>query len=55
MILSRFLVPVFDLGCGYGDLKTYLNQKFSDFTYIGIDQMPEFIAVAQERFKKACA
>ncbi len=38
---------ILDLGCGYGDLKGYLDQKFSDFTYIGIDQMPEFIAEAQ--------
>ena len=42
---------VLDVGCGYGDLKTYLDQKFSDFIYTGIDQMPEFIAAAQERFK----
>lgn len=38
-----------DIGCGHGDLKGYLDQTFSDFTYIGIDQMPEFITVAKER------
>ena len=40
-----------DVGCGYGDLKGYLDQRFSDFTYIGIDQMPEFISEAKDRYK----
>lgn len=40
-----------DVGCGYGDLKSYLDQRFSNFTYIGIDQMPEFINEAKERHK----
>ncbi len=42
---------VLDVGCGYGDLKGYLDQKVSGFTYIGIDQMPEFIAEAEERYQ----
>lgn len=45
---------VLDVGCGYGDLKGYLDRWFSDFTYIGIDQMPEFIAVAEDRYE-GCA
>ena len=40
-----------DVGCGYGDLKPFLDQRFSGITYIGIDQMPEFIAEAQVRYK----
>ena len=40
-----------DVGCGYGDLKEFLDQRFSDFTYIGIDQMPEFIAEAKARYE----
>ena len=40
-----------DVGCGYRNLKGYLDRWFSDFTYIGIDQMPEFIAEAKERYK----
>ncbi len=40
-----------DVGCGYGDLKGYLDSKVSEFTYIGIDQMPEFIADAQEEYQ----
>lgn len=39
---------VLDLGCGYGDLKYYLDQKFTPFTYLGIDYMPEFISRANE-------
>lgn len=40
-----------DIGCGYGDLKAYLDMHFSDFDYIGIDQMPEFIAEARKRYE----
>jgi len=39
-----------DLGCGSGDLKPYLDQHFHDFHYIGIDQMPRFIKLAQSKF-----
>lgn len=42
---------ILDIGCGYGDLKGYLDGWFSNFTYMGIDQMPEFIAVAKERYR----
>lgn len=42
---------ILDVGCGYGDLKAYLDQDFSDFVYIGIDQMPEFITEAQSVYK----
>ena len=36
-----------DIGCGHGDLKGYLDERFHGFSYIGIDQMPEFIAEAR--------
>ena len=39
-----------DVGCGYGDLKRYLDKFFSDFTYIGIDHMPQFITKAKDRY-----
>jgi trans-aconitate methyltransferase len=42
---------VLDVGCGYGDLKDYLDQRFSDIVYIGIDQMHEFISEAEERYE----
>lgn len=40
---------VMDLGCGCGDLKPFLDRHFQGFAYLGIDQMPEFIATAQAR------
>lgn len=42
---------ILDVGCGYGDLKAFLDQRFSAITYIGIDQMPEFIAQAKSIYK----
>lgn len=41
---------IMDLGCGTGDFKGFLDQRFSNFAYIGIDQMPEFIAEANGRY-----
>lgn len=41
---------VLDLGCGYGDLKPFLDQRFSDVAYIGVDQMHEFVREAARRY-----
>lgn len=41
---------VLDLGCGTGDLKAFLGERFSDLRYLGIDQMPEFIEAARDRY-----
>lgn len=41
---------ILDVGCGYGDLKAFLDQHFYGFDYIGIDQMPEFIDEARKRY-----
>lgn len=40
---------VLDLGCGYGDLRPFLEQRFVDVAYLGVDQMPEFIEEACRR------
>ncbi len=41
-----------EIGCGDGDLKRYLHQwRHSDFTYIGIDRMPQFISEAKKRYR----
>lgn len=40
---------VLDLGCGTGDLKTFLDTRFSGVSYLGIDQVPEFVAEARAR------
>jgi 2-polyprenyl-3-methyl-5-hydroxy-6-metoxy-1,4-benzoquinol methylase len=39
---------ILDAGCGYGDLKAYLDQRCPGFNYLGVDQMPEFIEEAKE-------
>ena len=39
---------VLDSGCGYGDLKAFLDQRFKAIRYIGVDLMPEFITRARE-------
>lgn len=38
---------VLDVGCGHGDLKGYLDQHCHGFSYIGIDQMAEFVTQAR--------
>jgi SAM-dependent methyltransferase len=40
---------VLDLGCGHGDLKPYLDARFRDIKYLGIDFLPEFVAEAARR------
>ncbi len=39
---------VLDIGCGFGDLATFLGKKYSDFTYHGIDLSSDFIEKARE-------
>jgi len=39
-----------DAGCGYGDLKGFLDQYCLEFSYLGLDQMPEFINEAKARY-----
>jgi SAM-dependent methyltransferase len=41
---------ILDVGCGHGDLKAFLDERFVDFSYIGIDHLPEFIAQAEVRY-----
>lgn len=41
---------VLDLGCGTGDLKAFLDERCNGLRYLGIDQMPEFIETARQRF-----
>ncbi|HUX53820.1 MAG TPA: class I SAM-dependent methyltransferase [Williamwhitmania sp.] len=46
--LSNF--SILDLGCGYGHFKKFLDQRFSNFSYTGIDFMPEFIEEAKQAY-----
>lgn len=43
---------VLDLGCGYGDLKTFLDQRCQVAHYTGIDQQGSFIKQAKTLFSK---
>jgi SAM-dependent methyltransferase len=40
---------VLDVGCGYGDLKTYLDRSYHGFDYVGIDHIAEFVLEARRR------
>ncbi len=41
---------ILDLGCGYGDLKNFIDAKYNDVKYIGVDMLPEFVNDAAKRF-----
>lgn len=43
-------LSVLDLGCGHGDLRPFLGEKYPNLRYAGIDQMEEFLDVATERY-----
>jgi trans-aconitate methyltransferase len=42
-------LAVMDLGCGHGDLLPYLNGRFADISYLGVDLLPEFVEEAARR------
>jgi len=41
---------VLDAGCGYGDLCSYLNDKYPNINYTGIDQMEDYLSIAVQRY-----
>jgi SAM-dependent methyltransferase len=41
---------VLDIGCGFGELARFLNKRYKNVDYTGVDIVPEFIAQAQKRF-----
>ncbi len=41
---------VLDVGCGTGDLKAFLDERFTALRYLGVDQMPDFIDSARARY-----
>lgn len=42
-----------DLGCGFGDLYPYLNEKFQNINYTGIDLSEKLIQEAKRRYPEA--
>lgn len=41
---------VLDVGCGHGDLKPFLDTRYAGIRYLGIDQQPEFLETARQRY-----
>lgn len=41
---------VLDVGCGHGDLRAYLNEKFTGIRYMGIDQVEPLLEVAIKKY-----
>jgi SAM-dependent methyltransferase len=39
-----------DIGCGYGALYDYLAEKYSDFSYSGVDVSESMITAAEQRY-----
>ena len=39
-----------DYGCGFGDLCGFLQRHYLNFSYTGVDLVPEFIAEASQRY-----
>jgi len=41
---------ILDVGCGHGDLRAYIGDKFPRLRYSGIDQIDNFLDVAIQRY-----
>ncbi|MCC7543439.1 class I SAM-dependent methyltransferase [bacterium] len=41
---------ILDVGCGFGDISEFISSKAGNYTYVGIDMVPEFIEVAKQRY-----
>ena len=41
---------ILDVGCGFGRLAKFLDKRYQNFSYTGIDVVPEFIEVAKKRY-----
>ena len=43
---------ILDVGCGLGDLAAFIHSRaIKNFSYIGIELVPDFIEISQQRFK----
>ncbi|MFC1626019.1 class I SAM-dependent methyltransferase [Patescibacteria group bacterium] len=40
---------VLDVGCGFGDITKFITVRTSNFSYLGVDRMDEFIKVARKK------
>jgi len=44
---------ILDVGCGFGDIINFLKSKTNNFSYFGIDLVPEFIEIARRNHPEA--
>jgi len=44
---------ILDVGCGAGDMYDFLFGQFKDFSYLGVDIVPEMTATAREKYPVA--
>ncbi|MEO6317029.1 MAG: class I SAM-dependent methyltransferase [Chitinophagaceae bacterium] len=40
---------ILDIGCGHGDLRSYIGNTCAVFNYTGIEQIPEILEIAVQR------
>lgn len=45
---------ILDVGCGFADFIPFLQHKFQDFTYHGVDITPSMVETASERHPEHC-
>jgi SAM-dependent methyltransferase len=41
---------VLDAGCGHGDLRAYLGERYPNVRYYGVEQIPELLNIAIEKY-----
>jgi len=41
---------ILDVGCGFGDIIPFIKSKSSDFEYLGVDMVEDFIKEAKKRY-----
>lgn len=41
---------ILDVGCGFADILPYIKKTAKDFKYTGVDLIPEFIKVCQQKY-----
>lgn len=41
---------ILDVGCGFGEMAHFLDKRYRDFTYTGVDIVPEFITEAKRKY-----